>query len=195
MPRGDSAGILVPRAGRVHRAGRTTDPPARRTPHGATARAGLARAGSPAARARSFQHAHVLRALRRRRQHLPGREAQHPRRLRRDAGRVLPERAPARAPRRAAQGDARRRRPAPGASRLAEPGRGTISGRATASSTSARRPAASRRSTCRSSRRSTCPLDQPGVYTMTIMLDGDLQGELRLHVRDVAAPPPGTMLS
>jgi len=39
------------------------------------------------------------------------------------------------------------------------------------------------------------PLDQPGVYTMTVMLDGEMQGELRLHVRDVAAPPPGTMLS
>jgi len=39
------------------------------------------------------------------------------------------------------------------------------------------------------------PLDQPGPYTMSIVLDGDRQAELKLHVRDVAAPPPGTMLS
>ena len=39
------------------------------------------------------------------------------------------------------------------------------------------------------------PLDQPGLYTMSILLDGERQGELRLHVRDVAAPMPGTMVS
>jgi len=39
------------------------------------------------------------------------------------------------------------------------------------------------------------PLDGPGVYTMTITLDRERQGELRLHVRDAATPMPGAMLS
>ena len=40
------------------------------------------------------------------------------------------------------------------------------------------------------------PLDMPGAYTMTIRLDGERQGELRLHVRDATTPMPGAgMLS
>ena len=30
---------------------------------------------------------------------------------------------------------------------------------------------------------------------MNILLDGEQQGEVRLHVRDVAAPMPGAMMS
>ena len=39
------------------------------------------------------------------------------------------------------------------------------------------------------------PLDMPGTYTMSIVLDGEKQGELRLHVRDAKTPMPGAMLS
>jgi len=39
------------------------------------------------------------------------------------------------------------------------------------------------------------PLDGPGVYTMTITLDRERQGELRLHVRDASTPMAGAMLS
>ena len=35
------------------------------------------------------------------------------------------------------------------------------------------------------------PLNMPGVFTMTIRIDGERQGELRLHARDVSAPLPG----
>lgn len=40
------------------------------------------------------------------------------------------------------------------------------------------------------------PLDMAGTYTMSIGLDGERQGELRLHVRDAAKGVPGaTMVS
>jgi hypothetical protein len=39
------------------------------------------------------------------------------------------------------------------------------------------------------------PLDRAGTYTMSILIDGEKQGELRLHVRDAATPMAGSMLS
>jgi len=38
------------------------------------------------------------------------------------------------------------------------------------------------------------PLNMPGVFTMTIRIDGERQGELRLHARDVSTPLPGGAL-
>jgi hypothetical protein len=39
------------------------------------------------------------------------------------------------------------------------------------------------------------PLDIPGTYTMAILIDGERQGELRVHVRDAATPVAGAMVS
>jgi hypothetical protein len=39
------------------------------------------------------------------------------------------------------------------------------------------------------------PLDIPGAYTMAILIDGERQGELRVHVRDAATPVAGAMVS
>ena len=38
------------------------------------------------------------------------------------------------------------------------------------------------------------PLDSAGTFTMAIRLDGELQAELRLHVRDAKAPMPGAAM-
>jgi len=38
------------------------------------------------------------------------------------------------------------------------------------------------------------PLSVAGTYTMAIVLDGERQGELRLHVRDAATPLPGAAM-
>jgi hypothetical protein len=39
------------------------------------------------------------------------------------------------------------------------------------------------------------PLDRAGTYTMSILIDGEKQGELRVHVRDAATPVAGAMVS
>lgn len=39
------------------------------------------------------------------------------------------------------------------------------------------------------------PLDRAGTYTMAILIDGEKQGELRVHVRDAATPVAGAMVS
>jgi hypothetical protein len=39
------------------------------------------------------------------------------------------------------------------------------------------------------------PLDMPGTYTMNILIDGERQAEVRLHVRDASSPIAGAMMS